>query len=264
MASEVQIENVEQSKEEDPVSFSLTGEAGINDGLAFPFVFLAVLMANAKLDLTSWFLDKFLLKIIIGVAAGYVIGRFVGYSIERLPKIKGISNPHGFVSLSITFMAYGLTELIHGYGFLAVFVAALSIRYTEEVEGDIKVKMHDFVEEIEKLLLVVWVILFGGHLLNDVLSFASWKGALFAGIFILIVRPLAGWIGLLGSKINNRQRLIISFCGIRGIGSMFYLSWAFLQTEAFPESALLYSITAYVILFSIIIHGLVSPRVMGD
>ncbi len=262
LAAEVQIEDM-TAEDVNSVEFSLTAEAGINDGIAFPFIFLAVLLADNDLDLSMWFLDKFLLKIIIGVMLGYLIGITLGNLIEKLPKIKGINNPHGFVSLSITFMTYGVVELLHGYGFLAVFVAALSIRYTEEVEGHIKEKMHDFAEEMEKLLLVVWIILFGGSLLNGILTIANWSGAIFALIFILLVRPLAGYIGLWNTNLSKKERFAVSFCGIRGIGSIFYLSWAFLQTDNFKDKGLIYSVAAFVILFSIIIHGLSAPRIMN-
>ena len=262
LAAEVQIENTSVVKADNSVEFTLTAEAGINDGLAFPFTFLAVLVADSQLELSNWILDKFLLKIFIGLVIGYFIGSFIGYLMENLPKIKGIKNPHGFISLSITFMTYGLTEILHGYGFLAVFVAALCIRYTEEMKGDIKEKMHDFVEEVEKLLLVVWIILFGGAILNGILSLASWEGAIFASIFIFIIRPLAGFIGLWKTNLNALEKSAISFCGIRGIGSIFYLSWAFLQTDGFEEKHLIYSIAAFVILFSILIHGFSVPWIM--
>jgi len=262
LAAEVQIEDTTSSEDENMVEFSLTAEAGINDGIAFPFIFLAVLLADNELEMSSWFLDKFLLKIFLGIVIGYVIGSSIGYLIEKLPKIEGIKNPHGFVSLSITFMTYGISELLHGYGFLAVFVAVLSIRYTEDVEGDIKQKMHDFVEEMEKLLLVVWIILFGGSLLNGILNIASWEGAMFAAIFIFLVRPMAGYIGLWKTNLNQTEKLAMSFCGIRGIGSIFYLSWAFLQTDNFSEKNFLYSIASFVILFSIVIHGFLVPHIM--
>ncbi|MFK8103897.1 MAG: cation:proton antiporter [Saprospiraceae bacterium] len=263
LAAEVQIEDTNSNEGKNSVEFILTAEAGINDGLAFPFTFLAILVADGQLDLQHWFLDKFLLKILLGVAIGYFIGSFIGYLIERLPKINGISNPHGFVSLSITFMTYGIAELLHGYGFLAVFIAALSIRYAEDMEGNIKEKMHDFVEEMEKLLLVIWIILFGGSILNGILSLASWDGAIFAAIFIFLIRPLAGYLSLWKTKLSTVEKLAVSFCGIRGIGSIFYLSWAFLQTDNFAEKNLIYSIAAFVILFSILIHGSTAPSIMG-
>ena len=94
----------------------------------------------------------------------------MGYLLDRLNVVTGIKTFDGFVSLSLTFMTYGLTEYLHGYGFLAVFFTGLALRYYEKIRGDYKKKMHDFIHEIERLLLTVWIILFGGALINGILE----------------------------------------------------------------------------------------------
>lgn len=266
LAAEVQIDDLKQKENNHAAQFALTGEAGINDGLAFPFTFLAIAAAKAgsfsAVDLQTWFLDKFLLKIILGVLIGYGIGLIFGKLYEFFAQKMGIKNPHGFIALSVTFTAYGLTELLHGYGFLAVFVAALCIRYTEKTEEKTERKMNSFTEEFERLLLVFWLILFGGALLNGVLDYTDWRGVVFALLLILVIRPVAGMLSLSGMKKPFREKLAVSFFGIRGIGSIFYLSWAFLQTDLFEEKTELYAIAALVILISIIIHGLSAPHLI--
>lgn len=267
LAAEVQIKDMKQKENSHAAQFALTGEAGINDGVAYPFIFMAVLIAEAgswaEFDFTHWFLDKFLLKIAIGVGLGYLIGRSIGYLLEVFPKIDGIKNPHGFIAISITLMTYGLTELLHGYGFLAVFVAALSIRYEEKAHDRTEKKMHNFVEEIERFLLVIWLILFGGSILNGLLDYTNWSGVIFSVLLIFIIRPVAGIIGMVGLKKPISEKLSISFFGIRGIGSFFYLSWAFTKTDLFEEKVEIYAVTALVVLFSIIIHGVTAPRMMN-
>jgi NhaP-type Na+/H+ or K+/H+ antiporter len=123
--------------------------------------------------------------------------------------------------------------------------------------------MHDFVHEIERLMLVVWIILFGGSLMNGILSLTDWKGIVFAFAFVLLLRPLAGIISLAGIRGSFRTKLAISFLGIRGIGTIFYLSWAFVQTDAFSEKMELYSIASYIILISIVVHGLTAPSIIN-
>lgn len=266
LAAEVQIKEIEQKENSLATQFALTGEAGINDGVAFPFVFMAVLVAKAgsweNFDLFDWFLDKFLLKIILGIVVGYIIGHSIGYLLDRLYAIKGMQYPHDFVVISITLTTYGIAELLHGYGFLAVFVAALSIRYEEEKHRRIEEKMYHFVEETERFLLVIWIILFGGSILNGLLSFTDWRGVIFALSFIFLIRPVAGIIGMWDLKKPFSEKLATSFLGIRGIGSFFYLAWAFVETELFEEKVELYALTALVVLFSIIIHGISAPRIM--
>ena len=268
LAAEVQLDKPKSEKEDkDTLRFTLTAEAGLNDGMAYPFTFLAILVAQAgswaAFDLSDWFWDKFLLKIIIGIAIGIIIGRLIGVLLDRLSVIFGIKTYDGFLALSLTFMTYGFSELLHGYGFLAVFFAGLNLRYYEKISGIYKKKMHDFVHEIERLMLVVWIILFGGSLMNGILNLTDWKGIVFAFAFVLLLRPLAGIISLAGIRESFRTKLAISFLGIRGIGSIFYLSWAFVQTDAFSEKMELYSITSYIILISIVVHGLTAPSIIN-
>lgn len=264
LAAEVQLDDpLKEKSAEDKIRFPLTAEAGLNDGIAFPFSYLAVMVAQAggwaAFSFTDWFLDKFLLKIFLGIIFGIIIGRLIGYALDRIYSITGVKTFAGFLALSLTVFTYGVTELLHGYGFLAVFFAGFSLRYYEKVSGDYKKILHDFVTEVEHLLLVVWIILFGASILNGVLTLTDWKGIVFALAFVLVIRPLAGMIGLLGVKDEFKNKLAVSFFGIRGIGSVFYLSWAFVQFSDFGQKGELYAITSYIILFSIIIHGITAP-----
>ncbi|MDT0645840.1 cation:proton antiporter [Zunongwangia sp. F260] len=269
LAAEVQLDDpLAEKSPEDNVRFTLTAEAGLNDGIAFPFSYMAVLVAQAgswaAFDLTGWILDEFLLKITLGIIIGLVIGRLIGFLFDRLHHVSGVKTFVGFLSLSLTIMTYGLSELLHGYGFLAVFFAGFSLRYYEKVSGDYKKKLHDFITEVEHLLLVVWIILFGGSIMSGMLALTDWKGVTFALIFVLLIRPLAGMIPLIFVKKEKmKEKLAISFLGIRGIGSVFYLSWAFLKFDNFSHKNELYAITAYIILFSIVLHGLTAPSIIN-
>lgn len=267
LAAEVQLDDpLEEKNTGDKIRFTLTAEAGLNDGIAFPFSYLALLVAQAgswaAFSFSDWFWDELLLKIFLGVIIGLVIGRLIGYLLDRLKRITGVKTFVGFLALSLTIMTYGIAEILYGYGFLAVFFAGFSLRYYEKVSGDYKKKLHDFVHEVEHLLLVVWIILFGGSLMNGMLDLTDWKGILFAVLFVLVIRPAAGLIGLVGVKEPLKNKLAISFFGIRGIGSVFYLSWAFVHFDGFAHKEELYAITAYIIIISIVVHGLTAPSVI--
>ncbi len=268
LASDVQLDDPKREDNvKDKLRFSLTAEAGLNDGMAFPFTYLAVLVAQAgsfaAFNFGSWFWDKLLLKVVIGVAVGLLVGRGIGFLISYLNRRAGIKTNDGFFALSLTFAVYGVAELLHGYGFMAVFFAGLSLRYSENVSGNYKQKMHDFSHEIERLLIVVWLIIFGSTILNGILTMTDWKGILFSALFVLVVRPLAGLISLAGIRDTFKSKLAISFLGIRGVGTIFYLSWAFIQTDLFENKLELYSISMYIILFSIILHGLTAPSIVS-
>ena len=262
MAAEVQIDPTDEMSPFDDIRFNLTGEASLNDGLAFPFTWLAVMLAGAggrlgDVDWTTWVFDKLLLKVGIGIALGWAAGQAIGWLLKRLPETVGIKTRDGFVAFAATFFVYAVTELSHGYGFLAVFVAGLTIRSVEEsYAGDrLKYRLHDFVSEVERLMLAIFMVLFGGAFASDLDLGVGWEAWAFAGAFILLVRPLAGVLALAGSGLDRRERWATSFLGIRGIGSLFYLTWAFLQAD-FPMRDELYGVLGVVILVSVVTHGL--------
>jgi NhaP-type Na+/H+ or K+/H+ antiporter len=263
LASDVQVGGPRQGLE-DEVRFTLTSEAGLNDGLAFPFVNLALAITLA-VD-ASWFSDWLLFdvvwKVAAGVAMGWITGRFLGWLIFRLPNRAKLSRTgDGFVALGITCLAYGLTELMHGYGFLAVFVAALGVRAAERSHSYHE-KLHDFAEQLERLLMMGLLVIFGGAALTGgLLQSITLEAAVFALLAIVIVRPVCGWASLAGSGNRMDERAVISFFGIRGIGSVYYLAYATNRGE-FAETDLLWSVTALIILISIALHGATVTPVM--
>jgi NhaP-type Na+/H+ or K+/H+ antiporter len=263
LASDIQV-GPPGSGEEDEVRFTLTSEAGLNDGLAFPFILLAVALAHeiSATSVAEWFVYAVLWKIAAGVGVGYAVGRVLGWLTFHLPNRAKLSRTgSGFVALGITALAYGGTEMVRGYGFLAVFVAALALRATEP-KHEYHQKLHDFAEELERLMMMVLLVLLGGAMTGaDLFQALTWEAAAFAALALFVVRPLAGWIGLLGTDRPADEKMAISFFGIRGLGSIYYLSYA-LQKEAFDHAALLWSVTGFIILVSIVLHGVTVTPVM--
>ncbi|GHA63534.1 cation:proton antiporter [Pontibacter akesuensis] len=268
LAEQVQV-GPPDDKEEDVVRFSLTAEAGLNDGSAFPFTWLAVVLAVAAGADGSgdWFNDWFkdwvlrdlLYRIVVGVGAGYAIGRGLAYLIFRLPQITSFPKAeHGFLSLSATLLTYGVTELLHGYGFIAVFVAALTVSNIEE-EHEYHVEMHDFVNQVERIIMVILLMLFGGSLVTGILDYLTWQGAVVGLVLLFFIRPISALPSMLGTYSTTKEKLAVCFFGIRGIGSFFYLSFA-LDKVAFPESNELWSITAFIVMVSVILHGLTATN----
>ena len=265
LASDIQV-GPPQSGKEDEVRFALTSEAGLNDGAAFPFVYLAVaiVLSNASGEpfFTHWLVVDVLWKIAAGVGIGWVGGKVMGYLTFRLPKKSGLSETRdGFVALGITFLAYGSTEFLHGYGFLAVFVAALALRSVER-QHEYHESLHDFAEQIERLLMMVLLVCFGSAIAEgSIFGALSWQVIVTTALILFVVRPIAGWIGLIGFRASPREKAVIAFFGIRGLGSFYYLAFALGQAE-FEGATVLWVTVCFAVLSSVVMHGVMVTPVM--
>jgi NhaP-type Na+/H+ or K+/H+ antiporter len=269
LASDVQVEGPREG-EEDHVRFSLTAEAGLNDGAAFPFTWLAVVVAGVTVDggawddlswLGEWLWYYLLFKIVVGVGIGYLVGRLVAYVVFQLPNKIAIPRPNdGFLAIALTLVVYGVTELVGGYGFMAVFFAGF-VFARQERKHEIHKELHDFTDQIERILLVVVLILFGGSLVSGLLDHLTWEGALVGLGFVFVIRPLASMLVLIGRRIRVRERLAISFFGIRGVGSFFYLSFG-LHQPGLSQKEELWAIAGFIVVLSIVVHGITAYPVM--
>jgi NhaP-type Na+/H+ or K+/H+ antiporter len=234
---------------EDEVRFGLTSEAGLNDGLAFPFTNAAIAMAAAGSAgvgswLGAWVLDDVLAKLAIGLAVGVAGGRAVGAVLFRLPTTRRIAeSTEGFVALATTLLVYGVAELCHGYGFVAVFVAAYVLR-NHERDHEYHEVLHASSESVERLFSAALLVLLGGAVVDGALAPLTLRGAALGLAVVVLVRPIAGWLALL-----------------RGIGSVYYLAYALNEAE-FADADQLWAIVAFVILVSVLVHGVSAAPLM--
>ena len=266
LASDVQT-GPPKTGEENEVRFNLTAEAGLNDALAFPFVNLAILISLsgasvwAGQGLAHWAATDVVWKLLAGGAMGWLVGKAMGWLIFQAHS-HGISrHADGLVAIGATFIAYAATELVHGYGFLAVFVCALTIRGSER-EDDFHEEMHDFAEQIERLLMMLLLVLFGGALANGLLDALTWTDALIGLAILFIVRPVVGFLSLSGSPLPRRDRIMLAYLGIRGLGSVYYVAYALSQGD-FGDSERLWAVIGFVILTSIVVHGITATPLMA-
>lgn len=268
LATEVQVsEPVDDPNADDEVRFALTSEAGLNDGLAFPFTYAAIAISLAGIAPSGWLRDWVLVDVLwrlgVGLAVGFGVGWLLGklFFNVRARGLKIVEEAEGFVAIAATFLAYGVAETAEGYGFIAVFVCACTIRASERGHGYHGV-MHKFVEQIERLLTVGVLVLLGGAIARGLFEGIGWTEIIIALVIVLIVRPLAGWIGLTPGKTGPRERIVIAFFGVRGIGSLFYIAYG-LENGDFPDGDRLWSIVGLVITASILVHGIAATPVMA-
>jgi sodium/hydrogen antiporter len=265
LASDVQVGPPGEGMEDD-VRATLTTEAGLNDGLAFPFVNLGLALALASQNDGSWFghwvMVDVVWKLSVGVLIGWLVGWGLGWLTFRLPKRAQLSRTgDGFVALGITAVSYGLAEIAHGYGFLAVFVSAVAFRSVERNHAYHE-KLHEFIEQLERLLMMVLLVLFGGAIsAGGIFNGLTWPVVLFAIAAVFLVRPVVGWISLAGAPQPQEEKAVIAFFGIRGLGSVYYLAYGLGRAE-FETPDVMWSAIALVILISIVLHGTTVTPVM--
>ena len=248
------------------IRFALTSESGLNDGLAFPFTNLALAVAAGHAGQSNWFSQWLWHDLLYKVVAGLVVGIVLGYGLAWLVFRLRLADPlahtgEGIAAIAITLISYATAEVINGYGFLAVFIAALMIRHYEE-EHEYHRSLHEFAENVEQLLMAAMLVLFGGALVNGLLDSLTWHGFFVALAFVFLIRPLAGLLGLLSSPMHSKQKTAVAFFGIRGIGSFYYLAYALNQRD-FAEAELLWAIVATVVLISIVVHGITATPIMN-
>ncbi len=272
LATEVQVaEPTEDSgdpeSDEDEARFALTSEAGLNDGLAFPFTYAAIAISMAGVAPSGWLPEWLLLDVVWRLAAGLAIGVGVGWGLRKLffaapsENFRLARHAEGFVALAATFLAYGVAELVEGYGFVAVFVCACTIRAGEKSHGYHRV-LHQYVEQTERLLTVVIIFLLGGAVVTGLLAGTTWREVVVALVILLVVRPLAGVAALAGGKTGPRERVVIAFFGVRGVGSIFYVAYG-LESGNFLEDGALWRVVALVVVGSVIVHGISAGPVMS-
>lgn len=275
----------------DQLRFTLTCEAGMNDGSAFPFVMLGLgLLGLHKLG--DFGLNWLLVDVLWATLASIAIGAVGGVALARLGwKLRREPHKHelldDFLGLGLIGVVYGLTVMLHAWGFLAVFFAAVALRQTElklakaarnsddkRTSPETDATAHHagtdldadpvplptvsegslvFKEHLERLSELVLILLVGGSLF---LSSWSWEAVGLALFLFVVARPVSVLIGLLGTRTTWRIRSMAGWFGVRGIGSLYYLMYAIQHGLPEPLALQLIQLTLIVVTLSILLHGI--------
>ena len=243
---------------EHPVRFALTTEAGLNDGRAYPFVYLGLIVAAEGFSVgslaTEWLAQDVVYRVTVGTISGAFIGWVIGKVLFSFPRANPLaSTASGVLAFAGVLLCYGATEIIEGYGFIAAFVCGLTLRRAEK-DHEFHGRLHSFSEAIEHALTAVLLLLIGGAL-PLLWPELDWRHIAIALSLVFVIRPLVGWLSLAGTDLLGRERLVVAAYGVRGIGSIYYLGFA-TSHFAFVNEGQLWATIALTILISTVVHGL--------
>ena len=283
LASEVQVAN---PGDRDRLRFGLTGEGGLNDGTAFPFVMLGLgLLGLHELGDMGWrwLAVDVLWAVSGGLGIGYLLGSGVGRVILYLRvRHREALGSEEFIALGLIALTYGVALLCQTYGFLAVFAAGLALSRIDRrhpgtllkrvavpdqqaaSSGEARTSAHEapvtmmravqrFNAQLENFAEVVIVLAVG--VLIAVVPFRT-EVLWFTPLLFLVVRPAAVVAGLLGTGIRGQQRRLMAWFGIRGIGSIYYLLYAIRHDINTELAERLLSLVITVVVASVVAHGI--------
>ena len=261
----------------DRLRFTLTSEAGMNDGTAFPFVMLGLGLLGLH-DLGEVGVRWLLVDVVWGIAGGVAMGVLAGWALAHLGWwLRGAQQKRhlldDFLGLGLIALVYGVSLQLHTLGFLAVFFAAVALRQTEmtlsaraaqqvvavpvdlpsEPPPSVSGGSLVFKEHLERLSELLLVLLLGGSLYLDSWSWSAVGLALF---LFGVARPLSVLVGLLGTRTPRRMLGMTGWFGVRGIGSLYYLMYAIQHGLPEPLALQLMHFTLIVVAMSIVLHGL--------
>jgi NhaP-type Na+/H+ or K+/H+ antiporter len=287
LASDVQ---VTRPTDRDSLRFALTGEGGLNDGTAFPFVLLGLgLLGVHDVGQLGW--RWLLVDGVWASLAGLGVGAFLGLAIGKLVlylrrEHKEAVGLDDFLAMGLIALSYGAALLAHVNGFLAVFAAGIALRHLEQSQSAgqdsdkavEKAAAHPdtsvadaiavdpkhapafmaqavlgFNEQVERIGELAVVITIGALLWSLQWGDAVWW---FIPVLLLLIRPLAVGVGLCRTPSSSEQRWLIAWFGIRGIGSLYYLMYAINHGLPHELAQQLTVMTLSVIVASIVLHGI--------
>jgi len=269
LASDVQLRS---AQDRDRLRFGLTGEGGLNDGTAFPFVLLGLgLMGLHEIGFAGW--RWFAVDLVWGTVGGLGIGFLVGTALARGVRLLRAWRRDAvifdeFLLLGVIALSYGAALAAHALGFLAVFAAGLALRRADDIhehsrsaadKPPLTPSMLNVNEQLERIVEVAVVLLVGAMIST---GYWSRSGLLLAAILFFVIRPLAVWIGVRGVDSGSAPRRLLAWFGIRGIGSVYYAVY-FAGFELRDDVATeLLSAVFTVIAASIVLHGISAAPLM--
>ena len=256
LAGDVGVGPPGEDEEEAEPNFSITAEAGLNDGLAFPFVLLGLVLAGDATSLGEWAAADVAYAIVAGIVLGALAGHLLARAIVPLrERDLLLDRLDVWLGAGAVLLVYGAIELVGAYGFLGVFAAGLAFRRFER-EHHLNRRIHDGAELMEKFGELAVILLLGSMLTTAGLALPGVAGWVLVVLLLVVVRPAAVAVALVRTRLPAKERLWVAWFGVRGIGSLFYAAVAVGSGAlAREDAALITWVAIAAVLASVVAHG---------
>ena len=227
-------------------------ESGLNDGIATPFVTVAIAGAATGSHATGHgpaaAVAELAVGVLVGVAAGSAGGLLVNAARRRGWAAEGFG---GAAVLGLAVCAYASSVAVHGNGFIAAFVGGLAFGTAGGRRGQ---PLVPFVEETGALVsLLVWLA-FGAVALVSALESLTWPMVLYAILSLTVVRMVPVLVALVGAQLDWATSVLVAWFGPRGLASVVF---ALLALEDLGDAAAkpAVAVITLTVVLSIVAHG---------
>jgi sodium/hydrogen antiporter len=249
----------------------LTAEAGANDGAALPLLALGLALTTHDADLGTlgaWLATDVLYAVVVaaawGAAAGWTFAAAFHAMRRRDLLDKGFE---AWAAVAAALLLFAGAELIGAYGFLAAFAGGLAFR-RHEYESDANRRFHDGAETAETVLELAVLLLLGSALTTSGLEEPGLAGWLLAPLLLLVIRPAAALLALVGSGIAPRERLYVAWFGVKGVAALNYAVVAAAGGLLGADGSVVLWTAIACVIVSIAVHGIsataVTRRLLPD
>jgi NhaP-type Na+/H+ or K+/H+ antiporter len=232
------------------VRHALNLESGLNDGLALPFVLIFIILASPGGDAGNE-AAKLVGEVAFGVVLGVLLGLGAGRLTHHLPGGGIVRRYEGIYALGVGLLAYGIADVTFGNGLIAAFVCGIALAAADH---DIADDFVVFSENVSSILQVLTFFAFGGLIVST--GFESTVPLLLAFIAfaLVIARPVAIALSFVRVSLPAPHRAFIAWFGPKGVSGILFAELV-LNSDA-SDAKLIFETAAFVILASILIHGL--------
>jgi sodium/hydrogen antiporter len=232
------------------VRHALNLESGLNDGLALPFVLFFIILASPGGDAGSE-AAKLFGEAACGAVLGVLLGIGAGRLTHHLPGGGIVRRYEGIYALGVGLFAYGLADVTVGNGLIAAFVCGISLAATDH---DIADDFVVFSENVSSILQVLTFLAFGGLIVATGYHSDIPPLVVFVAFALLIARPVAITLSFWRVGMQAAHRRFIAWFGPKGVAAILFAELV-LNSEV-GEADAIFETVAFVILVSILIHGL--------